>query len=169
MKLSISADVERCFTLAGVNLDEQVDLDAFVKAAGFAVDIKYNSSAEPTIESPNAFRDYLKVKLRGYHHEVFCVIFLDNRHRVIAFEEMFRGTINASAVYPREVVKRALELNAAAVTFVHNHPSGVAEPSMADRSITDRLKVALGTVDIRSLDHLVIGNDMVSFAERGWI
>lgn len=96
-------------------------------------------------------------------------MFLDNRHRVITFEEMFRGTIDGASVYPREVVKAALQHNAAAVIFAHNHPSGVAEPSQADQAITKRLIEALLLVDVRVLDHLVVGEQVVSFAERGLI
>jgi DNA repair protein RadC len=109
-----------------------------------------------------------KACLRDQAHEVFCGLFLDNRHRVIAFEELFTGTLNGTAVYPREVVKHALRHNAAAVIFAHNHPSGVAEPSRADEVLTARLKEALALVDIRVLDHVVVGDgDMVSFSERG--
>ena len=120
------------------------------------------------LSSPLDTRRYLEACLRDRPHEVFCCVFLDNRHRVLAFEELFRGTLNGATVYPREVVKRALAYNAAAVILVHNHPSGVAEPSQADRSLTTRLKEALGLVDVRVLDHLVIGDgETVSFCERG--
>ncbi len=113
-------------------------------------------------------KNYLQHRLRAYQHEVFACLFLDNKHRMIAFEELFRGTIDSANVYPREVVKHALSHNAAAVIFAHNHPSGVAEPSQADYAITDRLKSALATVDIRVLDHIVVGDgEVVSFAEMG--
>lgn len=122
------------------------------------------------LESPAATRAFLCSRLRDYHHEVFACLFLDNRHRVIAFEELFRGTIDGASVPPREVVKRALQLNAAAVIFAHNHPSGVAEPSEADKRLTERLRDALGLLDIRVLDHFVVGDGSpVSFAERGLI
>ncbi len=122
------------------------------------------------LTSPKATGDFLKARLRGYPHEVFACLFLDNRHRVICFEELFTGTIDGASVHPREVLKRALHHNAAAVIFAHNHPSGVAEPSQADRSITQRLKQALSLIDIRILDHFVIGDsETVSFAERGLI
>ena len=122
------------------------------------------------LESSRDTREYLKACLRDLTHEVFCGLFLDNRHRVIAFEELFAGTLNGTAVYPREVVKHALRHNAAAVIFAHNHPSGVAEPSRADEVLTARLKEALALVDIRVLDHVVVGDgDMVSFSERGLI
>lgn len=123
---------------------------------------------EDLITSPETTRDYLRMRMRAYQHEVFATLFLDNRHRVIQFREMFRGTINGASVYPREVVKEALSLNAAAVIFAHNHPSGVAEPSRADIQITKRLREALDLVDIQVLDHFVIGDsEAVSFSERG--
>lgn len=120
------------------------------------------------LSSPEQTRLFLKAQLRPYQHEVFACLFLDNRHRVICFEEMFGGTIDGASVYPREVVKRALHHNAAAVIFAHNHPSGVAEPSPADRAITRRLREALTLVDVRVLDHFVVGDqEVISFAERG--
>lgn len=120
--------------------------------------------------SPQATRDFLSARLRGYDHEVFAVVFLDNQHRVITVEELFRGTLDSCSVHPREVVKRALAHRAGAVILAHNHPSGVAEPSPADRQITRRLQQALALVEVRTLDHLVIGDgEPVSFAERGWL
>ena len=117
----------------------------------------------------NAVRNYLCHQLRGYPYEVFACLFLDNKHRVIEYEEMFRGTIDSASVHPREVLRRAIHHNAAAVIFAHNHPSGVAEPSQADHRITDKLKDALGMVDVRVLDHFIIGDDVVSFAEKGYL
>lgn len=117
--------------------------------------------------SPQQTRQYLSAQLANYPHEVFACLFLDNRNRVIAFEKLFYGTIDGASVYPREVVKMALKKNAAATIFAHNHPSGVAEPSKADELITQRLKDALSLVDIRVLDHFVVGDEVVSFAERG--
>lgn len=120
------------------------------------------------LTSPTETKDFLALHLGGLEHETFTVIFLDNRHRIIAYEQMFRGTIDGASVYPREVVKEALKHNAAAVILAHNHPSGVAEPSAADRNITQRLIDALNLVDVRVLDHFVFGTtDVVSFAERG--
>ena len=119
--------------------------------------------------SPQDTRHYLSSQLQGYPHEVFACLFLDNRNRVISFDKMFYGTIDGASVYPREVVKLALKKNAAAVIFAHNHPSGVAEPSGADEQITHKLKEALALVDIRVLDHLIVGDTVVSFAERGLI
>ena len=120
------------------------------------------------LSSPQQTRHYLTTRLRRHPHEVFAALFLDNRHRVIGYEELFRGTIDGASVHPREVVKRALAHNAAAVIFAHNHPSGVTEPSNADRSITQRLKEALALVEIRVLDHFIIGDqEAYSFAEQG--
>jgi len=122
------------------------------------------------ISHPSQAKDFIHAKLRDYPHEVFACLYLDNRHRVLRFEELFRGTIDGASVHPREVVKAALRHNAAAVILAHNHPSGVAEPSAADRHITERLKSALQLVEIRVLDHLVVGDaGCVSFAERGWL
>jgi DNA repair protein RadC len=124
--------------------------------------------AGPALANPRATRDFLRARLRDRDHEVFCCLFLDNRHRVIAFDEVFRGTIDGASVHPRDVVKLALSRNAAAVILAHNHPSGIAEPSQADEVITGRLRDALGLVDIRVLDHIVVGDGAcVSFAERG--
>lgn len=122
------------------------------------------------LSSPGAVRDYLKLLLTQREHEVFVAIFLDAQHRVIETEEMFRGTLTQTSVYPREVLKDALRLNAAAVIFAHNHPSGVTEPSNADRMLTDALKQALSLIDVRVLDHFVVaGASILSFAERGLI
>ncbi len=121
-----------------------------------------------TLESPRAVRDHLTVFLGTRPHEVFGIIYLDNRHRVIEWQELFRGTLDGATVHPREVVKEALARNAAACVLVHNHPSGVAEPSQADELITRRLKEALALVDIRVLDHVVVaGTEIVSMAEKG--
>jgi DNA repair protein RadC len=126
------------------------------------------------LSSPAAVREFLTVQLGNLDHEVFAVMLLDARHRLIEFVELFRGTIDGASVYPREVVKLALAKNAAAVLIAHNHPSGVSEPSHADELITRRLKEALALVDIRLLDHIIVacsdaiaGGDSVSFAERG--
>jgi DNA repair protein RadC len=122
------------------------------------------------LTDPEATRRFLIGRLRDLPHEVFACLYLDNRHRVIAFEELFRGTLDGASVHPREVVKATLRHNAAALILAHNHPSGVAEPSDADRLITRRLREALGLVDVRVLDHFVVGDGYaVSFAERGWL
>ncbi|WP_058555426.1 DNA repair protein RadC [Thiohalocapsa sp. ML1] len=125
-------------------------------------------SERDVLTSPEATRNYLKSKLRVYAHEVFACLFLDNHHRVIEYRELFRGTIDGASVHPREVVREAMRWNAAAVIFAHNHPSGVAEPSQSDVRITERLRDALALVDVRVLDHIVIGEGGgTSFAERG--
>ena len=122
------------------------------------------------IRSPADTETFLLARLRDRPHEVFCCLYLDNRHRVLLFEELFRGTIDGTTVYPREVVKQALAANAAAVILAHNHPSGVAEPSQADERITRRVKSALELVDIRLLDHMVIGDGTsTSLASRGML
>lgn len=122
------------------------------------------------LSDPESTRQYLLSWLRDRDHEVFAALFMDSQHRVLAMEELSHGTIDAASVYPREVVKRALALKAAAVIFAHNHPSGVSEPSAADRALTERLRQALGLVDVRVLDHFVVGEGRpTSFAERGWL
>jgi DNA repair protein RadC len=122
----------------------------------------------PVLSSPETVRSYLRLSLHDRGHEVFEVIFLDSQHRVIACDELFRGTLAQTSVYPREVVKAALAHNAAAVIFAHNHPSGVAEPSRADELLTQSLKQALALVDVRVFDHFIVsGGAIVSFAERG--
>ena len=124
--------------------------------------------AGPLLDSPRATRDFLIARLRDSPHELFCCLHLDNRHRLIAFDELFRGTIDGASVHPREVVKQALARNAAALILAHNPPSGVAEPSQADELITRRLREALALVDIRVLDHLIVADTgCLSFAERG--
>jgi DNA repair protein RadC len=124
--------------------------------------------AGPALDSPAITQGFLRTRLRDSPHELFCCLHLDNRHRLIAFDELFRGTIDGASVHPREVVKQALARNAAAVILAHNHPSGVAEASHADRLITQRLREALQLVDIRVLDHLIVAdNACLSFAEHG--
>ncbi len=122
------------------------------------------------LTNPNDTQTYLRLHLADKKNEVFAVLFLDNRHRVLAFEELFYGTIDGASVHPRVVVQRALELNAGAAILTHNHPSGVAEPSRADQQITKRLKDALALIDVRVLDHIVVtAEEVTSFAERGYI
>ena len=123
-----------------------------------------------TMSSPDAVKDHLRLELGALEHEVFCVLFLDAQHRIIALKQMFRGTVSQTSVYPREVVKEALAVNAAAVILAHNHPSGSVEPSRADKFLTQTLRTALALVDVRVLDHLVVaGADVCSFAERGLV
>ncbi|WP_027897079.1 RadC family protein [Zestomonas thermotolerans] len=125
---------------------------------------------ESALESPQAVRDYLKACLRHEPHEVFGCLFLDARHRVLAFEVLFRGTVDGASVYPRQVIRRALHHNAAALILTHNHPSGVAEPSQADLQLTRRLKELLAQIDVRLLDHFVVGDgEPQSMVELGWL
>ena len=125
---------------------------------------------EQVLTCPVSVSSYLRLKLQQRKQEIFAVLFLDTKHRLIAYEELFRGTVDGAAVYPREVVRRALEHNAAAVILAHNHPSGVASPSDADKRITRRLKQALALVDVKVLDHMIVGaGEVVSLAERGMV
>lgn len=131
------------------------------------VDLEKLIKSGPLMHRPCLVREYLRLKLAGLEHEVFALLLLDTQHRVLGFEEVFRGTIDGCAVHPREVLKLALARNAAAVILVHNHPSGVSEPSSSDRRITEQLQSALALIDIRVVDHLVVGaGEIVSFAER---
>ena len=140
--------------------------DQILAAARQVIDQKMQRGAE--FSSPAMVKEYLRTKLAGFEHEVFAVLFLDTRHRLIEYVEMFRGTIDGASVHPREVVKESLQFNAAAVIFSHNHPSGNPEPSAADKALTQRLREALALVDVRVLDHVIIaGETTASFAERG--
>ena len=124
---------------------------------------------DSALESPQAVRDYLKSLLRHEPHEVFGCLFMDSKHRMLAFEVLFRGSIDSASVYPRQVVKRALAHNAAAVIFCHNHPSGITEPSQADRTLTKRLIEALDLIEVRVLDHFIVGDGQpLSMVEHGW-
>ncbi|MBN1379263.1 MAG: DNA repair protein RadC [Gammaproteobacteria bacterium] len=162
----LSAESSSIKTINGLGVAKYVQLKAVMEMAR-----RYLSEClarGQQLTSPADTRNYLLLRMRDYPHEVFACLFLDNKHRVIAYEEMFRGTIDSASVYPREIVKRALEHNAAALILAHNHPSGVCEPSVADRSITERIAAALNLVDIRLLDHLVVGDsNCLSFAETG--
>ncbi|WP_290872206.1 DNA repair protein RadC [Aquabacterium sp.] len=127
-------------------------------------------ATQPVFNSPQLVKDYLQLRLGNLPHEVFAVLFLDAQHRLIACEELFRGSLTQTSVYPREVVKRTLELNAASLILAHNHPSGLLEPSRADELLTQTLKSSLQLIDVRILDHLVVGRGgALSFAERGLI
>jgi DNA repair protein RadC len=142
-------------------------LNELLEHAAEALAQKYKR--EGTFTNPENVKEYLQLKLGSYDREVFALMLLDNQHQLIRFEELFFGTIDAASVYSREVVKAALNANAAAVILAHNHPSGIAEPSRADKRITSRLVDALGLIDVRVLDHIVVGEHCVSFAERSWI
>jgi DNA repair protein RadC len=162
----LTADQQRVIGIHGLGPSRYASLQAALELARRHFEELMHTG--PGLTSPRTTRDYLRMRLRDLPHEVFCCLYLDNRHRVIAFDELFRGTIDGATVHTREVVKQALARNAAAVILAHNHPSGVAEPSQADELITRRLRDALSLVDIRVLDHLVVGDaECVSFAERG--
>jgi DNA repair protein RadC len=164
----IAADRGRFCAAAGLGLVRYTELQAAAEIS--RRQLSQSLRAGPLLASPKATRDFLSARLRDLEHEVFCCLYLDKRHRLIQFEELFRGTIDGASVHPREIVKLALQRNAAAVIVAHNHPSGVAEPSQADELITQRLKEALGLVDIRLLDHIIVGDGAsVSLAERGLI
>jgi DNA repair protein RadC len=161
------AEMKRREELYSESLSSKDWEDAILRQALSILDKRIRGH-EVVFTEPSATSDYLRLRLESLEHEVFAVLFLDNRHRLIEYEEMFRGTIDGASVHPREVVKAALKHNAAAVIFSHNHPSGVPEPSRADEMITHRLKDALALVDIRVLDHIVVGaGEQVSFAARG--
>ena len=162
----LSAEVTVLTSSPGVGVAKYVQLQAVLEMARRA--LRESLDHGSALNSPQAVCDYLRLKLQGRPHEVFAVFFLDAQNRVLAMEELFRGTLTQTSVFPREVVKRALAHNAAAVIFAHNHPSGVAEPSRADDALTSALRQALALVDVRVLDHFVIGaGAAVSFAERG--
>ena len=162
----LQADCQRFCESPGLGLAKYSQLQAVLEMGKRHLrETLYRGDA---LSNPEDTRRYLVGTLRDYPYEVFACLFMDNRHRVICFEEMFRGTIDGASVHPREIVKQALTHNAAAVILAHNHPSGVAEPSQADKSLTRRIKEALTLVDIRVLDHIIIGDgETVSFAELG--
>lgn len=160
---------QKCFCSAnGLGVAKYAQLQAVLEMGR-----RYLTSAlekGSALESPQQVKALLASQLRHYNREVFACLFLDNKHRVIQYENLFWGTINAAAVYPREIVSRALHHNAGAVVLAHNHPSGVAEPSDADKQITLKLQKALALVDVRVIDHMVVGDgEVFSFAERGLI
>ena len=162
----LQADVADLKSVKGLGPAKRAELAAVVEMARRALAQRLETA--PVFTSPQAVKDYLQLHLASLPHEVFAVLFLDAQHRLIKLDQMFTGTLSQTSVYPREVVKRALSRNAAAVILAHNHPSGVAEPSRADEFLTQSLKAALALVDVRVLDHLVVGQGaVVSFAERG--
>ena len=162
----LATDAAELGSVKGLGPAKQAELAAVLEIARRSLASRLAQT--PVFDSPQAVKDYLQLQLASKPHEVFAVLFLDTQHRLLAFEELFRGTLNQASVYPREVVKRALALNAAAAILAHNHPSGVAEPSRADEALTQALKAALALVDVRVLDHFVVARgSVVSFAERG--
>lgn len=164
----LHADADQLITVAGIGNARLAILRAVPEIARRY----FEESIAPgeSIRSPSDTEAFLLARMRHLDHELFCCLYLDNRHRVLGFDELFRGTIDGTSVYPREIVKEALAVNAAAVILAHNHPSGVAEPSQADERITRRIKSALDLVDIRLLDHLIVGaGQATSLAARGLI
>lgn len=168
LRALLAADEQTFCAGKGLGQAKYVQLQAVLEMAR-----RYLSEqlqAGEALTAPHLTRNYLVAQLRGKPHEVFAALFLDNQHRVLAYQELAQGTLDGAAVYAREVVKAALKHGAAAVIFAHNHPSGVAEPSAADRVLTEKLKQALALVEIRVLDHFIVGEGPpVSFAERGWL
>ena len=162
----LAASLAEIRSVRGLGPAKAATLKAIVELTRRA--LQEEVAVKDVLTSPDAVRDYLRHCLSALPHEAFMALFLDSQHRLVAADELFRGTLAQTSVYPREVVKAALACNAAAVIFAHNHPSGVAEPSRADELLTTALKQALALVDIRTLDHFVVaGNRVVSFAERG--
>lgn len=163
-----SASKQDVCELPGMGQAKYAQLLAVMEMARRALKEKITNGS--ALNSPAAVREYLRLKLQALPHEVFVALFLDAQNRVIEIEDLFRGTLTQTSVYPREVVKRALHHNAGAVIFAHNHPSGVAEPSHADETLTQALKQALALIDVRVLDHFIVaGSGVLSFAERGLI
>jgi DNA repair protein RadC len=166
-RLFAASEADFC-SIHGMGQAKYVQLQAVLELSRRA--LKEELQRGDALNSPRMVRDYLQLLLGGRHQEVFLVLFLDTQHSVVATEELFHGTLSQTSVYPREVVKRALAHNAAAVILAHNHPSGVAEPSQSDQLLTDALKQALGLVDVRVLDHFVVAaGRTLSFAEKGLI
>ncbi|KQW70033.1 DNA repair protein RadC [Methylibium sp. Root1272] len=162
----LAAETAELGSVKGLGPAKRAELAAVLEIARRSLAARLQQT--PVFDSPQTVKDYLQLQLASKPHEVFAVLFLDTQHRLLAFEELFRGTLNQASVYPREVVKRALALNAAAAILAHNHPSGVAEPSRADEALTQALKAALALIDVRVLDHFVVARgSVVSFAERG--
>jgi DNA repair protein RadC len=162
----LRAEPEQLKRIKGLGPAKRSEMAAVLELARRSIATEL--AARPVFDSPAKVKDYLQLQLGGREHEVFAVLFVDAQSRLLRLEEMFRGTLSQTSVYPREVARRALELGAAAVILAHNHPSGAAEPSRADELLTQTLKSALALVDVRVLDHLVVGQAaVVSFAERG--
>ena len=166
LRAMLCTDMDDFCSTKGLGMATYVQCQAILEIARrhYAEDLGERDS----FTSPGHVRDYLHASLRDREAEVFCVLFLDNRHRLIRFEECFNGTIDGASVYPREIVRKALGHNAAAVILAHNHPSGVTEPSQADIALTSRLKDALSLIDVRVLDHFIVGDGQpLSLSERG--
>ncbi|GAB4355263.1 MAG: DNA repair protein RadC [Methylohalobius crimeensis] len=168
LRALLNADHSRFTQGKGLGSAKYIQLQAVLEMA--RRHIRENLERGDALTSPDLTRAFFQRHLRDHPQEIFAALFLDTRHRVIRYEELFRGTVDGASIYPREIAKQALNLNASAVIFAHNHPSGISEPSAADRSITDRLRQALALFDIRVLDHMIVGDgETFSFAEHGWL
>ena len=162
----LNSEPDTLKAIKGLGPAKRAELLAVMETARRA--LAQQMAAAPVFDSPGRVKDYLGLQLAGRPQEVFAVLFLDGQHRLLRLEEMFHGTLTQTSVYPREVLRRALLLNAGAVVLAHNHPSGVAEPSRADEYLTQTLKTALQLIDVRVLDHIIVGQgQVVSMAERG--
>ena len=162
----LQADIDALKAVKGLGPAKRAEVAAVLEIARRV--LAQQLAERPLFDSPQRVKDYVALQLRPLAHEAFAVLFLDSQHRLMTLEVMFRGTLAHTSVHPREIVKRALALNAAAVVLAHNHPSGAAEPSRADELVTQGVHAALQLVDVRVLDHLVVGSAAVlSFAERG--
>ena len=162
----LNSEPERLKAIKGLGPAKRAELLAVMETARRA--LAQQMAAAPVFDSPGRVKDYIGLQLAGRPQEVFAVLFLDGQHRLLRLEELFHGTLTQTSVYPREVLRRALTLNAGAVVLAHNHPSGVAEPSRADEYLTQTLKTALQLIDVRVLDHIIVGQgQVVSMAERG--
>jgi DNA repair protein RadC len=162
-----SSSLSALYVRDGRGRYQRAEADQILEAARRLVDQRLQRGV--TLSDPSVAKEFLRLRMATLEHEVFVAILLDTRQRVLEFVELFRGTIDGAEVHPREVVKTALAANAAAMIIAHNHPSGCPEPSAADRAVTARLKQALALMDIRLLDHFVVGDDVVSLAARGWV
>lgn len=168
LRALLEADQDSFCSHLGLGVAKYVQLQAVLEIARRHLAEQLNRDS--ALESPQAVRDFLKARLRHEPHEVFACLFMDNRHRVLSFEVLFHGSIDSASVYPRQIVKRALAHNAAALILTHNHPSGVCEPSQSDRLLTRRIVDALALIDVRVLDHFIVGDDEpLSMAEHGWL
>ncbi len=168
LRTLLETDQETFCAMQGLGPVKYVQLQAVLELGRRYLESEIKK--DTVLKNPRTTRNYLRARLRRQPHEVFACLFMDNQNKVIAFEILFHGTIDSSVVHPRTVMERVLYHNAAALIVAHNHPSGVAEPSASDRYLTDRLVAAMKPMDVRILDHVVVGDrDTVSFAERGWI
>lgn len=161
----LAANEEQFCQSKGLGQAKYVQMQAVVEMSRRYLEEKIHRG--DAMDNVSDVKNYLKSRLQDYPFEVFSCLFLDNKHRVIEYEELFRGTIDGASVHPREVVRRVLHHNAAAIILAHNHPSGFAEPSESDKVITNKLKQAMVMIDVRVLDHFIVGDEIVSFAERG--